>query len=300
MAFHSLMMRLAAQLRSAIPAPADVVELGNQTFKARPGDCERVAAWLSHRSLPFDAGLLRDIDARVDAARDASTSDYYRALGYSSYHAIDVNGRYDSLVMDLNRNLVEHYGFRSTFDLVTNNGTGEHVFDQAAVFSNAHALCRVGGSMLHVLPFFNYLNHGFFAFNPVLFHDLAAANGYGLARLSIASNHGAEIGTDADGDRVLSRDELQERCAVDGSRRGSLQHLLGLGKRGKRGRRALSNALRHVMRDGPNVSVVAVLRKSVDAPFEIPIQGMYGGANIDDVDVRHRYTADARRSGAAS
>ena len=290
MAFHSLMMRLVAQLRDHIPAPADVVELGNQTFKARPGDCDRIAALLAHRSPPFDAALLRAIDAREGAARDASTGDFYRAIGYSSYRAIDVNGRYGSLVMDLNRNLADHYGYRDSFALVTNNGTGEHVFNQAAVFENAHALCRAGGSMVHVLPFFNYLNHGFFAFNPILFHDLAAANGYRLTRLSIASNHGLEIGTHGD---VLTREELQERCAVDGSRRGSLQHLLGLGKPGKRGRRALSMALRRVMRDGPNVSVVAVLRKTVDAPFQIPIQGMYGGTNIDDADIRRDYANDS-------
>ena len=42
----------------------------------------------------------------------------------------------------------------------------------------AHTLCKVGGVMLHVLPFVNYLNHGFFSFNPILFHDLAAANSY--------------------------------------------------------------------------------------------------------------------------
>src|SRR5262245_45097523 len=105
MAFHSLMMRLVAQLRADVPAPADVVEPGNQTFKSQPGDCARVARWLADRAMPFDAALLNDVDARAGAARDASTADYYRALGYGRYCAIDVNGRYDSLVMDLNRNL---------------------------------------------------------------------------------------------------------------------------------------------------------------------------------------------------
>jgi hypothetical protein len=190
--------------------------------------------------------------------------------------------------MDLNRDIATHYGFTETFDLVTNNGTGEHVFNQGAVFGNAHALCRVGGLMLHVLPFVNYLNHGFFSFNPILFHDLAAVNRYDIVRLSIASNHGIEIGgTDSP---ALSRAELQERCAVDGSAKGSLSHLLHLGKSGKRTRRPLSMALRRVMKDGPNVSVVAVLRRQTDASFQFPIQGMYGGANITDSQLRETYT----------
>ena len=45
--------------------------------------------------------------------------------------------------------------------------------------------------MLHVLPFFNYLNHGFFNYNPILFHDLAGANGYEICRLTIATNRGS-------------------------------------------------------------------------------------------------------------
>src|SRR5262245_687 len=108
MAFHSLMMRLVAQLRADIPAPADVVELGNQTFKARPGDCDRVATLLSRRSTPFDGALLRAIDARVGAERDASTADFYRALGYSSYRASDVNGRYGRSVEGVKRDRTAH------------------------------------------------------------------------------------------------------------------------------------------------------------------------------------------------
>lgn len=292
MAFHPLMMQLVADLRQQLPSGPSVIELGNQTFKPRQGDIERVAGMLTSQPRPFDAGLLEDIEARSDDALSASTADYYRALGFASYQAIDVNARYNSLLMDLNQNLAEHYGFRETFDLVTNNGTGEHIFNQAAVFANAHALCKIGGVMLHVLPFFNYLNHGFFNFNPILFHDLAAANRYEVCRLSIANNHGFEIGGQpqaAGRSPALSREQLQERCTVDGSPRGSLLHLLGIGKARKRGHRPLSMALRRVMTQGPNVSIVAALHKTVDQPFQFPIQGMYSGANIADGELRRTY-----------
>lgn len=289
MAFHSLMMQLVADLRMLLPAAPVVVELGNQTFKPRQHDFRRIDAQLAAQAKPFDAALLRDIESRRGDALDASTADYYRALGFAAYRTIDVNARYDSLVMDLNRDLALHYGFRETFDLVTNNGTGEHVFNQSAVFSNAHALCKVGGVMLHVLPFVNYLNHGFFSYNPILFHDLAAANRYDVCRLSIASNRGMEVG-DQIGAPALNRQDIQERCAVDGSTKGSLSHLFNIGKAGKRGRRPLSMALRRVMTAGPNVGVVAALRKTVDEPFQYPIQGMYGGANIADRGLREAYT----------
>jgi len=291
-AFHSLMMRLVAELRSQLPSAPRVVELENQTFKPQPGDFERVTSLLATQRLPFDAELLGDIAARNGDGLSASTADYYRALGFAGYRTIDVNARYGSVVMDLNRDVVAHYGFTERFEFVTNNGTGEHVFNQAAVFANAHALCKAGGIMLHVLPFVNYLNHGFFSFNPILFHDLAAANGYDIVRLSIASNQGLEIG-DSPASATLTRAELQERCAIDGSPRGSFLHLTRLGKAGKRTRRPLSIALRRVMAKGPNVSVVAALRKSSDATFQVPIQGMYSGANIADPQLREKYSTGA-------
>ena len=238
MAFHSLMMHLVADLRTKLPASPTVVELGNQTFKPRSDEFERTSALLAKQPLRFDAALLDAIASRRGDALDASTADYYRALGFVAYRTIDVNARYDSLVMDLNRDIATHYAFNETFDFVTNNGTGEHVFNQAAVFGNAHALCNVGGVMLHVLPFVNYLNHGFFSYNPILFHDLAQANRYEILRLSIASNRGLEIGGTQFA--ALSRAELQERCSVDGSRKGSLLHLISVGKPGKRTRRPLS------------------------------------------------------------
>ena len=80
--------------------------------------------------------------------------------------------------MDLNRNFSRDYNFDDQFDLVTNNGTGEHVFDQKIVFENMHNLTKVGGIMLNILPFSLSINHGFFNFQPVLFRDLAYANDY--------------------------------------------------------------------------------------------------------------------------
>lgn len=283
------MMQLVADLRMLLPASPIVVELGNQTFKPRSDDFRRVDAQLTAQAKSFDAELLRDIETRQGDALEASTMDYYRALGFAAYRTIDVNARYNSLVMDLNRDLALHYGFRETFDLVTNNGTGEHIFNQSAVFSNAHALCKAGGLMLHVLPFVNYLNHGFFSYNPILFHDLAAANRYEVCRLSIASNRGFEIGNHI-GSPPLNRQDIQERCAIDGSAKGSLAHFLNIGKKGKRGRRPLSMALRRVMTAGPNVSVVAALRKTADEPFQYPIQSMYDGANISDQGLRNAYS----------
>jgi len=180
MAFNSLMIRLAAEvLADAAPHPS-IIELGNQTFKARGSILQEVERFLVGSAPAFKAAAFQD-------RPDVLAADYLKAIGYGSYACIDVNDKFGALQMDLNENLAARYGFKETFDVVTNNGTGEHVFDQASVFRNMHELAKDGGVFVHVLPFHNYTNHGFYCFQPQLFHDVAMANGYDMLRLSVAT-----------------------------------------------------------------------------------------------------------------
>ncbi len=127
-----------------------------------------------------------------------STKAFYESAGYDDYIAIDRNTEMDAIVADLNKAVVVEFVKEGTcewkrFDLVTNNGTGEHIFSQALVFLNAHNLCKEGGIMLHVLPFSRWINHGFYNYNPILFRDLAAACGYDIIFRSIGDRWGTEF-----------------------------------------------------------------------------------------------------------
>jgi len=184
------------------------------------------------------------------------TKDWYLSLGFARYLAIDVNTERDAVAMDLNVDIPKTYDFREQFDLVTNNGTGEHVFNQYMVFKNAHDLCRVGGFMIHVLPFYRWVDHGFFNYNPNLFPCLANQNGYELRELWIASS------------------DTQYLHKLDVNNLGR--------NKGYRGKLALDTWESDPM-------VAAVFRKSRDAPFETPIQHMYGGENISDGSIAGKY-----------
>jgi hypothetical protein len=135
-----------------IPSPWSVVEFGNQRFAAGP---EAIGS-------------------------ETTTKDFYAALGFVRYVALDINTERDSIVADLNAPFtVEDSVYRQEFQLVTNNGTGEHLFNQGQVFRHAHELCSIGGVMLHVLPTGpGWTNHGFYNYEPIIFRDLAAANDY--------------------------------------------------------------------------------------------------------------------------
>jgi hypothetical protein len=102
----------------------------------------------------------------------------YEALGFS-YACIDPDERHGALALDLNFDGVPA-SHRKRYDFLTNHGTTEHLVNQYNAFEVAHDLTRVGGLMLHVLPFVNYLNHSLYTYRPEFFRSLARSNGYRL------------------------------------------------------------------------------------------------------------------------
>lgn len=186
-----------------------------------------------------------------------SAEQFYKALGWQDYTALDIDAKFGALPLDLNYRPGEVDGFATLFgifDLVTNNGTGEHIFDQSSVFQWCHDLCKQGGIMLHVLPWHRWHNHGFYSFHPIVFRDLAQANGYAIEAMY---------------------------C---GTREGRLQRLdtvphLDPFQHPKPHKEPLSNLERTLDSFGEraNVFVAAFLKKTTAEPFRVPIQGKYAG-----------------------
>ena len=104
-----------------------------------------------------------------------------------------MNSKMSAIPMDLNTDIATTYRYAKKHSLVIDNGTGEHVFDQHMVFRNQHNLCAEGGIIINNKPFFPWINHGFFAFQPVLFRDLAFANNYEHVFTWLGGNHGEYI-----------------------------------------------------------------------------------------------------------
>ena len=105
-----------------------------------------------------------------------TTKNWYHAANYPKYMALDVNTRMGASVWDLNNQI--DIRVTGVFDLVVDNGTGEHLFNQYQVWKNHHDLTRDGGVLLKIMPFTPWINHGFFNFNPIIYRDVAKANGY--------------------------------------------------------------------------------------------------------------------------
>jgi len=242
MGFHNLITHAVDTVRNDLGLTPTVCELGNQTLKNAK----------QRRSIYKRLGL--------KGVEPASVREWYLSMGFSNYTAIDVNQERDAVAMDLNLNLYTDYDYTEQFDLVTNNGTGEHVFNQRSLFENTHNLTRRGGCMIHCLPRYRWVDHGFYNYNPNLFTALATANNYRVSHLWLAQNNMDQL-TELDPTVLHRQTEMRRETGIDTWER--------------------------------DVTVVAILwkNKTFDPNFAMPIQHVYGGENIDSAEIQDRYAS---------
>lgn len=119
---------------------------------------------------------------------------YVNDLRCGNYVCIDGNGLSGAKALDLNLPLPKELG---VFDLVTDFGTGEHVFDQARVWTSVHYLTKpCGGFIVFDRPTQGYdANGGHCYYNTqmCLFEDIAAANEYEIIRLEKGATKRGEL-----------------------------------------------------------------------------------------------------------
>ncbi len=207
--------------------------------------------------------------------KNFTTKDYFISIGFKEYKSIDINGAYDSLQFDLNKNILKTYNYKKKYDLVINNGTGEHVFNQYSLFLNFHNLTRCNGIMLNILPFIDWINHGFYNFNPIFFADLAASNNYEIIKISLANRYGAELKLDGDNFSVLF-----EQIKPD-KNNSKFQSMIEIAKD----------------KIGKNILLVVISRKTSDTSFKIPLQGKYLN---DVINLKTEYQSQEKGSAVAT
>ncbi|MCE7997267.1 MAG: class I SAM-dependent methyltransferase [Rhodobiaceae bacterium] len=102
------------------------------------------------------------------------------------YVALDIFEAERTIVFDLNSH-TPGPKLVGKFDLVTNFGTTEHVFNQIEAFRTMHLLLKPDGLSFHDLPFSGFIKHGLFRYDPLFFSSLIKSNDYQLVRQTIST-----------------------------------------------------------------------------------------------------------------
>lgn len=100
---------------------------------------------------------------------------FYRLLGVRNYDCIDINGEHGAISHDLNYPLKEQ-ALVGKYDLVTDHGSCEHIFNVAQAYRTMHEVCKPGGLM--VISQNIWGGNGYFLFDRSFYESLAAANDY--------------------------------------------------------------------------------------------------------------------------
>lgn len=178
-----LLGQLGEQLKKIRPGGA-ILELGAQDVNADvPGEALLRILALIHGSLEKGERAARCLPKQ----RPIRAAELFRGSEYR-YHSIDLFDGEFIINADLNQWRVPDQD-RCSYDLITNQGTTEHIADQVNCFRVVHDYASVGGTIIHNVPFCGYFNHGLFNYHPIFFIFLAQANGYDIRSIELSPPH---------------------------------------------------------------------------------------------------------------
>lgn len=102
---------------------------------------------------------------------------FFKSLGFDVVQSTDASDYEQAdFIHDFNRPVPAQ--LHNRFDMVFDGGAIEHLFHVPNALSNINALLKVGGRVNHHSPTHNYVDHGFYCFQPTLFYDYYEADAY--------------------------------------------------------------------------------------------------------------------------
>lgn len=163
-----------------LPVGASICDIGTSQISG-PSAVEVAKAFLKYYDERRTSGQSNISDERLaELCRGGLVGELLIEAGFT-YVALDIFEAEHTIVFDLNCN-APGPDLAGRFDLVTNFGTTEHVFNQVESFRTIHDLLKPTGVAYHDLPFAGYLYHGLFRYDSLFFDALTAANKYTLVR----------------------------------------------------------------------------------------------------------------------
>ena len=167
-----------------LPDEFDLLELGPQELttskKVIQAIAERRLGKLISKNILMSIYDEKMINGRYgDGVSKNFHKYFYSIFGGQSYRSLDLCDPVADYKYDLNYFVPI---FRK-FDVITNFGTAEHVFEVGKVFKTSHRLLKNNGILLCVLPTFGDIDHGFYNIHPAFYRLMAEQSGYEICDL---------------------------------------------------------------------------------------------------------------------
>ena len=150
-----------------------VLEIGSQELHLGKDDIKELFKQANLDSSQVDK--FKDIDNFPKHKPKASTKPFYNALGLSEYTCIDVNQEHGAIGHDLNLPFLDKSKYNN-FDVVTDFGSCEHVFNVVEAYKTMHNLLKPKGYFIVAQGVLK--GNGYFLFDNSFFSGFAAANNY--------------------------------------------------------------------------------------------------------------------------
>ena len=101
---------------------------------------------------------------------------FFTGLGFDDIKSVDASSSEGAdYICDLNYTDM-HSKIGKKFYLIIDGGTIEHVFHIPNCMKNIFDLLNVGGHIIHISPSNDRIDHGFYQFSPLLFHQYYVTN----------------------------------------------------------------------------------------------------------------------------
>lgn len=167
--------------KHGISAGSKIMTLGDQTVALRDKEAVKYL-------LQFIDSYAKSDPAKYEKliGQRIHVSGVYADAGFS-FTSIDLNEVDHSIPVDLNfwpNDLVPAI----QYDVVTNEGTTEHVANQMNAFSIIHYLARQGGLMIHEIPLVQYGAHAMVTVTPLFIKKLIDGNKYEVIQARLKSH----------------------------------------------------------------------------------------------------------------
>jgi len=175
MAMKIGLLRLALEMRlnGSFKKINSVFDLGTQTLHI---DFEKLQDLFSYSKYKFDKKKYQ-ILKKFPKGKRLSTKLFWEALDINDYKCSDINRKNNSIFIDLNYPLDENKKYKQ-YDLITDFGNNEHVFNVAEAYRTMFKLCKKDGYMwIHQSVI---KGNGFFNYDISFFEGMAAANKLGI------------------------------------------------------------------------------------------------------------------------